>query len=392
MDVKYQRVHNQNMEFDFNEVPRPTFALISLKAIEDNLNAIKKFTQKKIMGVVKANAYGHGIIPVAQFLESKVDYLGVALHNEGVLLRKAGIKKDILVFGGFEKNQIPYHFDYNLDFTVSSAEKLEQIAEMAKDKKKVANIHLKIDTGMGRIGVRPASAIKLIEEALRFCDRGQIAIKGIYSHLACAEEKENPLNLQQIELFDKACTHFNKVKAPMPLRHLANSAGLLNFPQSHFDMVRPGLALYGVSPLFPGPLPFLLTPALKLVSTIVYFKVVLKNQGVGYNPQWIAPKDTRVVTIPMGYADGLPWSLGNKGKILIRGKEFPVIGKICMDQFMANIDHEEAFNGDEVVIIGKQNQNSIQAEELAQMAQTSVYEILVRLSDRVPRIYSRGQA
>lgn len=339
------------------------------------------------MAVVKANAYGHGAIPVAKKLEQLdlVHSFGVALLQEAIELRKAQITKPILVFGGFEVNQIPYHFKYDLEFTISSIEKLEQIQEVSKEFKKPALAHLKIDTGMGRIGVRPSSAQALIEKALKAQEQKHIVLKGIYSHFASAQDKKAPQNLLQIETFEEVCHYFTKIKAPMPLRHMANSGAILNYPQSSFDLVRPGLSLYGVSPLPLGEnSPVELRAAMELLSTIVYFKAVLPGQGISYDSTWKAKELSRVITVPLGYADGIPASLSNRGRVFIGPWAFPIIGKVCMDQFMALVEKEaKAFNGDVVEIIGPHQS----AEQLAHDAQVSVYELLVRIPDRVPRLY-----
>ena len=365
---------------------RPTRILVDLGAIAGNLRAIRSHVGVPVMGIVKANAYGHGLVQVARHLQDNgVERLGVAFVEEGIALRRAGITAPILVLGGIFGPQVAHFLSHDLEITVSSIDKLRQVEAAAEAKGRRAAIHLKIDTGMERVGVHSYSCGPFIEAALaaQRCD-----IAGIYSHLACADDPGSPMTALQLERFGEACAHFERIGAPMPLRHLANSGGVLHFPHTWLDMVRPGILLYGVMP-DPASLPAIaVRPALSLVSQVVYFKVVRAGHTVSYGATWTAPCDTRVVTVPIGYGDGYPRALSSNGDVLVRGQRRPLVGRVCMDQFMVDLGADgTAYNEDEVVLVGRQGGQAIRAEELAVRAGTIPYEILTGLNERIPREY-----
>lgn len=367
-------------------VQRPTFVEVDLDALTFNLHQIQNHVRSTtVMPVVKANGYGHGLIRVAQHFEALgAPILGVNLLEEGVRLRQAGIKVPILVMGGIVAGQIEHFLDYDLEITVSSIEKLGRVEACAAAKGKTAVIHLKFDTGLNRIGVQPRSAQKLIEQALR---TENTIIKGVFSHLACSDDPYHPMTMTQTELFLEVIDYFNKIQAPMPLRHLANSGGVLHFPETHLDLVRPGIALYGVMPSELSQASFELKRAMRLISEVVYFKVLTPGQTVSYGATWKTPKQTRIVTVPVGYGDGFPRALSNRGHVLINGKRYPIVGSICMDQLMVNIDWDSAYNGDEVVLAGNQGDAQISIEELAALTGSVPYEFLTNLNERLPRVY-----
>jgi alanine racemase len=370
---------------------RPTRIVVDLDALSHNLHALRAHAGVPVMGIVKANAYGHGLVPVARHLQAQgVEQLGVAFLEEGVALRRAGITLPILVMGGIFGPQAAQLIAEDLEITVSSLDKLRQVEAAAQALGRQATVHLKIDTGMERIGVHSYHAGPFIEAAVasRWC-----RVKGVYSHLACADEPGSPMTRQQLERFLEACAHFERIGAPMPVRHLANSGGLLHFPETHLDMVRPGIALYGVLP-DPASRPTVaLRPAMSLVSQVVYFKVVPAGNPVSYGATWAPPADTRLVTVPIGYGDGFPRALSSRGEVLIRGRRHPIVGRICMDQFMVDIGPQgTAYNEDAVVLIGRQGDQAIGCEAVAQAAGTIPYEILVGLNGRIPREYVGGAA
>jgi alanine racemase len=212
-------------------------------------------------------------------------------------------------------------------------------------------------------------------------------LKGIYSHLACSDDPFSPMSAQQLERFLEACAHIERIGAPMPIRHLANSGGVLHFPETWLDMVRPGIMLYGVQPDPASRHTVDLKPVMSLASRVVYFKVVKAGNPVSYGATWAPERDTRVVTVPIGYGDGFPRALSSRGEVLIRGQRYPIVGRVCMDQFMVDIGQDSAFNEDEVVLVGAQGDNAISVEALAQRAGVIPYEILVGLNDRIPREY-----
>lgn len=368
---------------------RPSRIVVDLDAIGHNLQAIRARVGVPVMGIVKANAYGHGLVPVARHLQaSGVDQLGVAFVEEGIALRRAGITTPMLVLGGIFGPQVAQFLEHDLEITVSSLDKLRQVEATAESMGRKATIHLKIDTGMERIGVHSYSAGPFIEaaSASRWC-----ALKGIYSHLACADDPASPMTGLQLERFNEACAHFERIGAPMPLRHLANSGGVLHFPQTWLDIVRPGIVLYGVLPDPASQSTIQVRPALSLVSRVVFFKVVKAGNPVSYGATWRSAVDTRVVTVPVGYGDGYPRALSSRGQVLLRGQPHPLVGRVCMDQFMVDIGPEgSAYNEDEVVLIGHQGDAGISTEALAERAGTIPYEILTGLNERIPREYIGG--
>ena len=368
---------------------RPTRIRVDLDALTHNLHALQRHVGVPVMGIVKANAYGHGLVPVARHLQAEgVAQLGVAFVEEGIALRQAGVRVPILVLGSIHAPQVTQFLAHDLEVTVSSIDKLRQVEQAAESMGRKAVIHLKLDTGMERIGVHSENAAPFIEAAInsRWC-----TVKGIYSHLACSDDPDSPMTREQLQRFLSACTYFDRVGAPMPVRHLANSGGVLHFPETHLDMVRPGIVLYGVLPDPASRATIDLRPVLSLVSKVVYFKMVKAGRTVSYGATWAAGQDTRVITIPIGYGDGYPRSLSSRGEVLVRGQRHPIIGRVCMDQFMVDLrPGGTAYNGDEVVLIGKQGDMAISCEAVAQAAGTIPYEILTGLNQRIPREYTGG--
>ena len=370
---------------------RPTRIRVDLDAITHNLHALRAHAGVPVMAIVKANAYGHGLVPVGRHLQAQgVERLGVAFLEEGIALRRAGVTVPILVMGGIFGPQAAALIAHDLEITVSSLDKLRQVEAAAAAASRRAAVHLKIDTGMERIGVHSANAGPFIEAAVasRHCD-----IRGVYSHLASADDPASPATARQLERFFHACAHFDRHGAPMPLRHLANSGGVLHFPETRLDMVRPGIALYGVLPDPASRAPVALRPVLSLHSQVVYFKVVAAGHPVSYGGTWSSPVDTRVVTIPIGYGDGVPRALSGRGAILLRGRRHPIVGRICMDQFMVDLGPDgTGYNEDDAVLIGAQGDEAIRCEDVAAAAGTIPYEILVNLNTRIPRYYVGGEA
>jgi alanine racemase len=365
---------------------RPTLAEVDLTALRGNLCSIRSFVSPaKVMGVVKANGYGHGLVAVAQaFQDEGIDYLAVAYIEEAIALRRNGISVPILVFGGLLKEQLELYINHDVDVTAPSVSKLEQIDETACRLGRRARVHLKIDTGLERIGVHYYSSAPLYKAALR---ARAVDVVGVYSHFADASADNLPLTKLQLERFHESLRFFqDRAQAPF-LRHIAATGGLLVMPESHLDMVRPGLGLYGVYPT-PGLEHILpLKPVLSLKSQVVYFKVVKQGAGVSYGHRWLAPTDTRVVTIPLGYGDGFQRQLSQRFDVLIRGRRFPQVGVICMDQMMVNIGDGEAYNGDEVVLIGAQGNERVTVEELAAAMDITPHVVVVSLTERIPRRY-----
>jgi len=376
---------------DENIALRPTTAYVDLDALKSNVAAIRARVgpDRKIMGVVKANAYGHGLERVArELLKFGCDQLGVAFLEEGITLRRAGIDAPILVLGGIIGNQIQHFIEHDLMITASSVYKLGQIEEVAAQMGRRAKIHLKIDTGMERIGTHWDSAEKLLEAAIRarHCD-----LEGVFSHFAQSDAPDPKYTRLQMERFEQCLRFFEDRSLPIPLRHVANSGAILQHPDSFLDMVRPGIMLYGVYPTPTVTRAVHLQPVLSLETRIVYFKVVREGCPVSYDSTWAPREDTRVVTLPVGYGDGYSRILSGKAQVLIHGRRYPVVGRITMDALMVNIGQDSAYNADQVMLLGQQGAERITVEEIAQWLGTIPYEVLTMINTRVPRVYRRSE-
>jgi alanine racemase len=364
---------------------RPTWAEVNLANLAYNFNQIKKLLSPdvKVMVTVKADAYGHGLIPVTRKLVScGADYFGVASIDEGIKIRQARINLPVLVLGAVLESDIEALFRYNLTPTVCMQDLANSLNRKAKFFKKTINVHIKVDTGMGRLGVLAYDALKLVRDVakLKF-----INIEGLFTHFAFADlDKE--FTLYQIDLFNRLIEKLQKAGIHIPLLHAANSIAVINFKNSHFNMVRPGLVIYGLSPL--ENLPIKLKPVLSLKTKIVYYKRVPKGYGISYGHDYITKGNTTIVDLPIGYGDGYPRNLSNKAKVLIHGKLFKISGRICMDQIMVDVGDTAVKVGDEVVLIGTQGKNKITAEDLAALSGTIPYEIVCGLGNRIPRIFS----
>ncbi len=369
-----------------DEIIRPTRVEVDLKILSENFRAVKAHVKNsRVMPILKANAYGHGLVRVAQLYEQlKADYLGVAVVEEGILLREMGIKMPILVLGGIWGNQIPLFLKHNLTITASSIDKLNQIDDIAEQLKMKAIVHLKIDTGMERLGVHYYNAEKFLDAAYK-CKN--ILVEGIYSHFANSESSDLSHTHLQLSRFKEVINYFNKHSINPPVRHISNSGAVIQLPEANFDMVRPGIMLYGVYPIKEIHKAIKVKPALTWKSLVVYFKVIKPEHPVGYGLSWRTNHNVRAVTIPVGYGDGYFRSMFQKAEVLLRGKRYPVVGSISMDQIIVNIEQDSAYNGDEVILLGSDGTNSISCEELAEWAATIPYEILTNINTRVPRIY-----
>jgi alanine racemase len=372
-------------------VLRPTVAEVDLGRFAANYRAIETaVAPARIMPILKANAYGHGLIEIARHVVSLGAFcLGVAFLEEGILLREAGITAPILVLGGILGNQIPLFLQHNLTLTASSTEKLAQIDAAAQATGVQAKVHLKIDTGMERIGVHYYSAEPLLEASLH-CQH--CLVEGIYSHFANADTADLTSAHLQLERFNEVLRFYEKRSLPTPLRHMANSGAILQLPQSHLDMVRPGILLYGVYPSDEVPHTVAVQPVLSWKSRVVYFKVVQPDHPVSYGSTWQSDHMVRVVTVPAGYGDGYFRRMSGQAEVIIRGKRYPVIGRICMDQMMVNIEWDAAYNNDEVILMGESESVSIRCEELAAWADTIPYEVLTNINTRVSRVYIAGNS
>lgn len=374
---------------------RPTHLLINLSQLRRNVDAIRtKVKPARVLVMLKANAYGHGLDGVAPYIEPYLDYIGVAILEEGIHLREIGIRKPILVAGGCLPAQIPAYIEYDLTLTISSPQILATAEQIARAAGKRLKVHLKIDTGMERAGVRWYEAEPFLEQSLT-CN--SLEIEGIYTHFANSETLESDemprkpnysYASQQLERFHQVLAFYEKrgLSHP-PLRHTANSGAVLNMPESYFDMVRPGVLFYGVYPedcLHSVDV----ATALTWKSQVVYSKITHAGSPVSYSSLWAGDHDVRIVTIPCGYSDGYFRRMTNQPLVLVNGKKYQQVGRICMDQFMVNLEADSAEVGDEAILMGTAvSGERICPEDLAGWAGTNSYEVMTNISARVPRVF-----
>jgi alanine racemase len=387
---------------------RPTYLEVNLTQLKQNLENIRaQVAPAKVLVVLKANAYGHGVDGVAPFIAPFADYIGVAIVEEGIHLRKMGIATPILVMGGTLPEQLPDFFEYDLTLAASSLDLLTAAEQLAESTRKRLKIHLKIDTGMERIGVREYEADALIRKSLA-CSH--LEIEGIFTHFANSESmslrgavapKQPPTELEiasagerrlamtsstlQLERFQEVLSIYEKLGVPHPpIRHTANSGATLLLPESYYEMVRPGVLFYGVYPARDIERTIEVKPALTWKSKVVYSKITQPGRGVSYGSLWQAEAPTRIVTIPCGYADGYFRRMTNQARVIINGKTYPQVGRICMDQFMVNVGDDNVSAGDEATLLG----DGITAEDLADWTGTNEYEVMTNISARVPRVFT----
>ncbi|MDR1840706.1 MAG: alanine racemase [Holophagales bacterium] len=381
---------------DTNDSIRATWAEVDLAALRRNVrlirgsvNGVPGAKPVGVMLVVKANAYGHGLVEVTRALADITDCVGVAVLEEGILLRREGINAPILVLGGVWGDQIPLFIKHDLILTASSVDRLSQIDEAARAMGRRAKAHLKIDTGMERVGVHYFNAHKLQEAALKCAN---VDILGIYSHFANADSEDLTHAKLQLERFQEVLAFYENRSIQRPTAHIANSAAMLRLPESLLDMVRPGLLLYGVYPSKHVPESIDVAPAMAWKSRVVYFKVVPPDHPVSYGSTWKSDHPVRMVTIPVGYGDGYLRRMSNSSQVIINNRKYQQVGTICMDQMMINIEWDSAYNGDEVILLGASADQRITVEDMAIWANTAPYEILTSINGRVPRVYTCQQS
>lgn len=370
---------------------RATRVEIDLDAIAYNIQLIRKRVGMKvrIMAVVKADGYGHGSVEVAKVaLENGADYLAVAIPEEGVELRRAGIEAPILVFSltpaGESKNIVAY----NLTQAVCTKELAEALSARAQELNKVAKVHIKVDTGMGRIGIFPEDVVDFVTEVSKL--KG-IELEGIFTHFPDADGKDKSFTELQIGKFQQIIAELENIGIKIPIKHAANSAGILDFPSSLFNLVRPGITIYGLAPSKEIIHTMNLKPAMTFKTAVAYLKTVPLGSPISYGRTFITQKESRIATLAVGYADGYNRLLSNKGEVIIRGKRAPVVGRVSMDMTMVDVSHiPEVQIDDEVVLFGKQGGDEISIDEIAYKCNTISYEIVVSIGKRVPRIYLRG--
>ena len=365
---------------------RPTWAEIDLGAIGYNCKKIQGVLGKgtDIMAVVKANAYGHGIVEVSRILERlRIRYLGVATLDEALTLRKSEIKLPILILGSLLPEEAELAVKNNVTLTLCNKELLKAIVDIAGNKLK-PKVHIKIDTGMGRIGVWHEKAIEFIIGVKK---NKNIEIEGVYTHFSIAG-RDKFFTQYQIDSFEEIISGLGRAGISIPFKHAANSIACVDWKASHLNMVRPGIIVYGIYPKRNFPRLIKLKPAFSLKTKIVFIKDTPPGRSISYGRAYITESHTKIATIPIGYADGYGRILSNKAEILVRGRRAPVVGKVTMDQTMVDVGHVRNVKvGDEVVLIGKQGREEIRVERLARLAGTIPYEIVTGITSRVPRKY-----
>ncbi|RLB43947.1 MAG: alanine racemase [Deltaproteobacteria bacterium] len=367
---------------------RPTEAVVDLDAIAFNIRSLKNHVGPgpRFMAVVKADAYGHGIIHVAKTAaKAGADWLGVALLEEAVALRRAGIDLPILVLGEAFSKGAELYVEYDIRATVCSLDSLLALNRAGELGGSKVRVHVKVDTGMGRIGLEPDQVLPMIEraQALR-----NIQIEGLFSHFASADEEDKTFSFDQLDRFKKVISTLENRGIGIPIKHFAGSAATIDIPESYFDMVRPGISIYGAYPSEEVDHSVPLKPAMTMKTAISFLKEVESGTPLSYGRTYRTQRRSRIATLPVGYGDGYPRLLSNRGEVLVAGQRAPVVGRVCMDMTLIDVTHIPGVSvGAEVVLFGKQGNAEIRVDELASKTGTISYEILCTITKRVPRQY-----
>ena len=364
-------------------------AYINKKAIAANFQNMKSNLKDgvKMVAVIKTDGYGHGAVPIAQMVEP-YDYIwgfAVAAVEEGLALREAGIAKPILVLGYTFEQDYPIMIKNGIRPAVFTMKMAEEVAAAARELGVKAPIHIAVDTGMSRIGFADCEeSIHTVSAISRIPD---LTIEGAFTHFARADETDKSSAMQQFRRFDGFCRNLEHAGVKNFLRHCSNSAGILELPEVHMDMVRAGITIYGIYPSNEVARDIKLYPAMGLKSHIVYIKQIAKGTAISYGGTFVADHDMRIATIPVGYGDGYPRSLSNRGSVLIRGRRAPIVGRVCMDQFMVDVTDLPAELLDEVTLLGKDGEEEITVDELGALSGRFPYEFVCDIGKRVPRVY-----
>jgi len=369
---------------------RPVWAEVDLDALKNNVQEMRRITKPsaQLMAVVKANGYGHGIEQTARTaLQSGASWLGVALLQEAVTLRDKGITAPILILGYTPAEDAAEVINYDISQTIFTVEDAQTFAAAAHRLGKKAKVHIKIDTGMGRLGFCPQG--DTLDKIWGLSQLPDLEIEGIFTHFATADEADKSFAEEQFMRFQQLLKQLAARHIYIKWRHCANSAAVIDLPYTHLDLVRPGIALYGY---YPSPDVnhdlVKLIPVMSLKARVAFVKEVAAGCSISYGRKYIAKKKTLIATIPLGYGDGYSRLLSNQGEVLIKGKRAPVVGRVCMDQLMVDVGHiPDVQQGDEVVLLGRQEGEVITADELSEKLGTISYEVLCMISDRVPRVY-----
>ena len=365
------------------------WAEINLSALKNNVRIIREIVEKpsvEIMAIVKADAYGHGMKPVAKFLAKQgIHFFGVANIEEASELRKTCPHAKILVLGAFHPNQIPLYYKHRILPTISCHEDAMILECFMKGKRGEFHAHVKVDTGMGRLGVWHEKAPDFFQSILTF---KRLKVDGIYTHFFSADKKEAIFTQLQIHRFNQTVCVASRYGFRPRYLHASNSMGLARFKNAHPNLVRPGIALYGISPHKDGEIPKGLQPVLTFKTRISFIKETGKDRTVSYGATYLTKNKTRIATLPIGYSHGYRLGFSNKASVIIRGRKYPVVGRVTMDQTLVDIGRVSHIKRwDEVTLIGRENGVEVQAKDLAELAETIPYEIACAIHSRIPRIY-----
>ncbi len=366
----------------------PTYATVNLTALAHNLSCIKRYLSPgcEVMAIVKANAYGHGAVETAQALTRQgIERFAVASLDEGIALRQAGLSASIVVLGALFEEQVSDLVAHRLTPVVSDGRILPTLAKAARSHPTSYPIHLKVETGMGRLGFSPEDLLSFLDNPIL---RSPLQVEGMMTHLADADGADSDFTERQLGAFRAMLEQIRQRGLSIPLVHTANSAAIVRFPDAHFSLVRPGIMLYGYHTL-PATIPAPdLTPVLSLRTTIVQLRTIPRGRTVSYNGTFVAQRPTRIAVLPIGYADGYSRRLSHCGSVLIQGRRAPIVGLVCMDMIMVDVtDLAPVQVGEAVTLIGQQGQESIWADEVADWIGTIPYEVLCGIGSRVPRLY-----
>jgi len=371
-----------------------TEAVVDLAAVRTNVGRLKSGTSAEVLAVVKADGYGHGLVPSATAaLAGGATWLGVALLDEALALRAAGIEAPVLawLWTPAESEALARALIAGIDIGVSSTTALAAVVAAVRATGSAAQVHLKIDTGLSRNGATPADWVELVAAAATAQAARELEVTGVWSHLACADVPGHPSIAGQIADFRAAIAVAEAAGLRPQVRHLANSAGTVNVPEAHFDLVRPGVAIYGLSPI-PQLGDFGLVPAMTLRAQLALVKDVGADAGVSYGHTYRTSSATRLGLVPLGYADGIPRAASNVGPVSIRGQRFTISGRVCMDQFVVDVGRLAVASGDVVVLFGPGRDGEPLAQDWADAIGTIHYEIVTRIGARVPRTYLGAEA
>lgn len=367
-----------------------TYAEVDLHAIRHNIKETRKRINEntKIMAIVKADAYGHGAVEVSHALEDLVEAYGVAMIEEALELRRSGIQKMILILGYTGVEWYPQLVEQKISQTIYTWEMAEQLNEEAGKLGQKAVVHIKLDTGMGRIGFAPSEEnVAVVRKISRL---PWLEIEGIYTHFARADEKTDLPIREPFRQYMSFVEKLEDAGVKIPIRHVSNSASILHFPEGNLDMVRSGITTYGLYPSDEVPREGIrLMPAMQWKSVISYIKEVPADTSISYGGTYICREPMRVATVPVGYADGMKRDLSNKGRVLVHGTYAKILGRVCMDQFMIDVTSiPQAAIGDEVTIVGRDGEKQIPVEEIAGLSHSFNYEFVCSITGRVPRKYT----